>query len=138
MVNINSAYPTKFLSASDIGEQPRLGTVKTVTFEKMSDNETKLCVWLNEYDKGLILNKTNANNIADFLGPETDAWMGHQIVMVTTMVDFQGRSVEAIRVRAPKNRQAPPAAQHTVAAAPANGPPKGHPANLDADQDAPF
>lgn len=136
MVNIAQAYPTRFLSAADLGDSPRLGTIKTVTTERMSDTETKLCVWLNEYDRGLILNKTNANNIAGFLGPETDAWMGQQIVMVSTMVDFQGRSVEAIRVRAPKNRPAPAAAQYTVAQ-PQGGPPKGHPASLD-DQDAPF
>jgi hypothetical protein len=127
MVNINSAYPTKYLAANDLGDQPRLGTIKTITFEEMNDGQSKLCVWLNEYDKGLILNKTNANNIAGFLGPETDAWMGHQIVMVSTMVDFQGRSVEAIRVRAPKNRPAP--APRTVAQ-PQSGPPPGHPADL--------
>lgn len=130
MANINSVYPSKYLSAADLEDQPRIATVSNVTFESMTDGESKLCVWFSEYAKGLILNKTNANNIASFLGPETDAWGGHQIVMAPAMVDYQGRSVEAIRVRAPKNRQAPPAAQNTVQQ-PQGGPPKGHPADLD-------
>lgn len=137
MVNINSAYPSKYLSAADLGDQPRLATVRAITFEDMNDGKSKPCIWFNEYDKGLVLNKTNANNIADFLGPETDAWMGHQIVMVSAMVDFQGRSVEAIRVRAPKNRPAPAAAQYTVAQ-PQGGPPKSHPASLDDETEVPF
>lgn len=137
MANINNVYPSKYLSAADLQDQPRLGTINAITFEQMTDGDQKLCAWFNEYQKGLVLNKTNANNIAAFLGPETDAWTGHQIVMAPAMVDYQGRSVEAIRVRAPKNRQAPSAVQHTVSQ-PQGGPPAGHPAARELDDEVPF
>lgn len=126
MVDINTVYQTKFLSASDIGDTPMLATVNNVTFEDMQDGEQKLCVWFNEVSKGLLLNKTNARNIASFLGSETDNWIQQKIVLQTALVDFQGKTTEAIRVRAPKAPAAKPVAQ----AAPQAGPPPGHPASL--------
>ena len=62
-------------------------------------------------EKGLVLNKTNANNIAYVYGDETDDWRGQEITLFEAMVDFQGKTVPAIRVRAPQRsvtRQAPP------------------------------
>jgi hypothetical protein len=60
-------------------------------------------------DKGLVLNKTNANNIAAVYGDDTDDWIGGGIQLFPTMVDYQGRSVEAIRVRvAPRKAASAP------------------------------
>ena len=109
MVNINTIFQSSFLKASDLDDKPHLATVTHVTLEDMTDGERKLCVHFEEWEKGLLLNKTNANNIAGFCGPETDGWIGKKIVMLPTMVDFQGKSVEAIRVRAPKTPAPKPA-----------------------------
>lgn len=129
MVNINSLVQSKFVKAADLGGRQHLATITGWHFETMDDKQQKLALTLLEWDRDLLLNKTNVNNIAAFLGPETDTWIGKQIVLVSAFVDFQGKTVEAIRIRAPKTA-APPAAQHTVAA-PQGGPPKGHPADLD-------
>jgi hypothetical protein len=98
-------------------------------------DEQKLCLSFAEFEKGLVLNKTNATNIAAFCGPDTDGWIGKKIVLVSAMVDYQGRSVEAIRVRAPKTPHPRPAAAQAPASKPA-GPPPGHPAAL--DDEVPF
>ena len=45
------------------------------------------------------MNKSNASNIAILYGDETEDWVGKEIVLFPAMVDFQGRTVEAIRVR---------------------------------------
>lgn len=132
MVNINTVFQSDYLKASDLDDQPHLATITEVELKTMNDGEQKLCVSFQEWDKSLLLNKTNANNIAAFCGPETDGWVGRQIVMAPALVDYQGKTVEAIRVRAPK-----PKPKAAPAQAPArSGPPPGHPANL--DDEVPF
>lgn len=126
MVNINNVFESDYLRALDLDGKPHLATVTKVELETMRDNKQKLCVSFKEWDKGLLLNQTNANNIAAFAGPETDGWVGKQIVLFSAWVDFQGKSVEAIRVRAPKHK----AVTALAAQAPA-GPPPGHPAALE-------
>ena len=129
MVNINNVFQSDYLKAADLEDKPHLATIKDVELKAMNDGEQKLCVTFREWDKGLLLNKTNANNISSFCGPETDNWIGRQIVMAPALVDFQGKTVEAIRVRQPK-----PTAKASVQ----SGPPPGHPAALDDLNDAPF
>jgi hypothetical protein len=46
-----------------------------------------------------VTNKTNANRIAHSFGPNTDAWIGREIVLYTDLVNFQGKTTEAIRVK---------------------------------------
>ncbi len=66
-------------------------------------------------DKGLVLNKTNFNVIADITGEaDSDDWPGKRITLYATKVDYQGRRVDAIRVDDPpkdedKPRRAAPA-----------------------------
>ena len=135
MVNINTVFDSDYLKAADLEDKPHLATITKVDLETMRDNTQKLLVSFKEWEKGLLLNVTNANNIAAFCGPETDDWIGKQIVLFTAWVDFQGKSVEAIRVRAPKPQKAMTA---QAAQAPA-GPPKGHPAAMeDLDAEVPF
>ena len=47
-------------------------------------------------------------------GNDTDDWVGREIVLGVDFVDFQGKTVEAIRVKPPKSRPATPARQHVV------------------------
>jgi hypothetical protein len=56
----------------------------------------------------LVCNKTNANRIAHAFGTNTDNWIGQEITLFTDLVDFQGKAVEAIRVRAKKPIAAAP------------------------------
>lgn len=112
MVNINSVFTSDYLKADDFGGidgKPVLATVQDITLEAMKDGEQKLCVHFKEYEKTLLLNKTNATNISAAYGPETDGWIGKQLVCYVAMVDYQGRSVEAIRVRIPKPGYVKPA-----------------------------
>jgi hypothetical protein len=50
-------------------------------------------------EKGMVLNKTNANKIAEMFGDDTDQWSGESITLYEAMVDFKGQTVPAIRVR---------------------------------------
>lgn len=104
-MHIDSAFPSKYLKASDL--QGRNVTVKMgrVEQEKIGD-DMKLILYFQGKEKGVVLNKTNANNVAAIYGGETEDWYGKEITLVEAMVDFQGKSVPAIRMRAPPRREA--------------------------------
>lgn len=100
-MNINSAYPSKYLKADDIGDEDLVLTIKTVTIEDVgsSKKEEKPVVHFDEVEKGLVLNVTNKNAIVELYGAETDDWPGNKIALFQTEVDFQGDQVMSIRVR---------------------------------------
>ena len=99
-MNINDAFPSNYLKAADLKGKVITVTMANVAHEKLGDDD-KLILYFDGKEKGLVLNKTNANNIAAIYGPETDSWRGQRVALATAWVDFQGRSVEAIRVRPP-------------------------------------
>lgn len=141
-MHIDEAFPSKYLRASDL--QGRNITVKMdrVEQEKIGD-DIKLILYFVGKEKGMVLNKTNANNIASIHGGETDDWRDREITLVEAMVDYQGKSVPAIRIRAPLRRTAAPPQRREMADAgdfhAAAPPPRREPArNADMDDDIPF
>jgi hypothetical protein len=125
-MRVSDAFPSNYLKASDL--QGRNVTVKIdrTEFEKIGDDR-KLILYFVGKEKGMVLNKTNANNIAYIYGDDTDLWHGNEITLFEAMVDFQGKTVPAIRVRAPQRQavkqqshQAPPQRQPEMAGAGAN------------------
>lgn len=97
-MNINGAFPSTYLKAADLQGRTVTVTMDHVKIEEVGDGP-KPVLYFQGKEKGLVLNKTNSNNIAFIYGPETDHWQGNPIQLFPTMVDFQGKSVEAIRVR---------------------------------------
>lgn len=106
-MDINSQFPSNFYKAGDLTGQARLVTMQGCMPEDIGNNEMKPVLRFVGEQKGLVLNKTNAQVIASFLGAETNAWIGQQIELYPTQVSFQGRVVDAIRVRQPVQPAAP-------------------------------
>ena len=100
-MNINDAYPSNYLRASDLKGRNLPVVIDRIEQEKVG-NDTKMVLYFQNKSKGMILNKTNANNIAALYSPETDAWAGRQLVIFEAMVDFKGQTVPALRVRGPQ------------------------------------
>jgi hypothetical protein len=124
-MKISEAFPSKFVQAADLnGREVRL-TIANLTYEKMQDQTDKLCLHFRGTDKGLILNKTNASTIADMHGDETDLWIGKQITIFPTKTDFQGKRVDAIRVKfiQPPLKPQQPIARNAPAQVPADDAP---------------
>ncbi len=106
-MNINESFPSKYLKASDIPEEGLTVIIVRVDMEEVGkDKEVRPVLFFEGEDKGIILNKTNATNISKLYGYETDDWSGKKVVLGVAWVDFQGQSVEAIRIYPPK-RQSP-------------------------------
>lgn len=98
MANINDVFPSKFLRAADLGHATPVVTIDRAPIEVVGEDR-RIVVYFTGKDKGLVLNKTNANAIADIVGSEdTDDWSGKRIKLVKAKVDYQGKRVDAIRV----------------------------------------
>ena len=113
-MNINDAFPSKYLKASDLAGHNVNVTIANVVTEDIGKGEEKLIIYFHGKQKGMVLNKTNANNIAAIYGPETEDWVGQPIVIFEAMVDFQGKTVPALRVRAPQPKNRPRAVPNQV------------------------
>ena len=125
-MKISSAFPSNYLRASDLQNRSVAVTMDRVVMEDISGGEMKPVLYFQGKEKGVVLNKTNANNIAVLYGDDTDGWQGQRVELYPTWVDFQGRSVEAIRIRrvteqangqAKPTTDAPPPADKEPAAA---------------------
>lgn len=122
-MNLNDMYPSKYLKAEDIDGEDAVVTVHSVQMEDMGqgeDTESRPVVYFEELDKGLVLNRTNANTVSGLHGPETDSWTGKKITLYATEVDYKGKVTLGIRVRL----RAPGAKGAT--AAPTSGPRNGN------------
>lgn len=104
MANINESFPSKYLKAADIEGTPTI-TIADIAFEEVGkDKDVRPILYYDGEEKGIVLNKTNATNISKLYGYETDDWRGKQVMLGTTWVDFNGQSVEAIRIYPPKRQ----------------------------------
>lgn len=109
MPTINDLGESKYLKKEDV-ESDKLVTI--VSYDKVDlsrDNEPTKIRWVlnfKELDKPLVLNKTNGNRIAKITGQsDFDDWIGERIVLYNDeMVEFGGKLVGGIRVRAPKRQ----------------------------------
>ena len=122
-MNINDVFPSNYIKASDLQGQARLLTISAIALEQLGTGESKPVLQFAGHDKGLVLNKTNASILAASFSPETDGWIGKQIELYPDKVSFQGRIVDAVRVRVPVPAAAAPAQPATAQPAPAGVPP---------------
>ena len=100
-MRISAAFPSEYLKAADLQGHNALVVIERVEMRDVGD-DTKPVVFFQGKTKGVVLNKTNAGNIAILYGDDTDEWIGKEVVLYTDIVDFQGKPTEAIRVRSPK------------------------------------
>jgi len=99
-------FPSKFLKAADLGKARPVVTIAGIRNDRLGDDEVTILAFKGK-DKELILNRTNWNMIAEITGQDDDDnWIGHQVMLYATRVDYQGKRVDAIRVDYPP-RHAP-------------------------------
>lgn len=135
-MKINQAFPSKYLKAADIDEDIVV-TIQECTQETIGDDD-KIIIYFKELDKGLALNLTNAKTISQVLGSDdTDDWTGGKIGLTVMTVPFQGKNVEAIRVKARPPSQSGRQQQQQQRAAAATPEPR-RPRQIVEDDDIPI
>lgn len=100
-MNVNSAFPSNYIKASDLNDQAVTVKIRDVKVEQIGrDKDTKPVLYFEGKTKGLVLNKTNAKKIAQLLeSQDTDDWAGRKIVIYPTETEFSGETVECIRIK---------------------------------------
>ena len=101
-MKISGAFPSNYVKASDLNGKPWDMKIRTVAMEDLgqgNDKESKPVLYFDGAQKGLVLNKTNATNIAKSYGDDTGNWTGKDIQVFPTTTEFKGETVDAIRVR---------------------------------------
>jgi hypothetical protein len=107
MPTVDEMFPMRFICGSDLQDQIWTLTIDRVELVEVYTppgiEEKKWAVYFGEAIKGLILNKTNANQIAIIVDSmNTDDWSGHKITLYPVQVKV-GKSLRiGIRVRKPE------------------------------------
>jgi hypothetical protein len=104
-MNRNDLFPSKYFKAADLNGKPIDLVIKSAAVETLKNmqggNESKLVLGFINQPKCLVVNRTNYDAIANIHGDETDDWVGKKIQLYPDKAHVGGRTVDAVRVRAP-------------------------------------
>jgi hypothetical protein len=105
MPNIHELIPSKYIKKDDIGPGA-LCTIRAVARENVGteeNQEEKVVITFDEFDKKFVCNLTNIYAIVAVYGEDYSEWLGKKIVLYfDPTVQFKGKVTGGIRVRAPK------------------------------------
>lgn len=100
-MNIDTAFPSKYMKASDLPDETIVPfVIEEVRVEEIGrEKQSKPVIYFKGQEKGFVANKTNCNSIKKVLGSaDTDEWTGKTIKLYSTEVQFGDEMVESIRV----------------------------------------
>jgi hypothetical protein len=122
-MRLDDMLESKYLKQTDF-PKPKLLTIKGVTRANLAKEgeipEYKWTVSFEELAKPMVMNATNLKRCFKACGDDTDDWPGQQIVVYTDdEVEYAGKVVGGLRVRAPKQAAAPEPAPKPAARKPA-------------------
>ena len=128
-MRMSEAFPSKYLRASDLQGQRVSVYIDVVKMENVGREDApdnKPVVYFTGKEKGLVLNKTNNEQIIAMYGDESGGWQGKQIELFVQKVSLGTQMVDGIRILAPANvnmtGQAMPDGRPTMNTPPSRGP----------------
>ena len=106
MTNINDIYPSnsQWLKSVDLQGTVQRATIESAVMGSVFDKPQAILTFAGK-DKKLGLNITNARTLGEAFGTEIEDWEGKIIELFSMKVDYQGRMVDAIRIRVPKQQR---------------------------------
>jgi hypothetical protein len=106
-MHLSEAFPSQFLKWEDLdGKEPTV-VISGAEIELLG-TDRKLVLQFQGKQKRFVCNRTNANAIEFLYGSDTEDWIGKEITLFVVPVQFQGKMVNGLRVRAPGKRAAKP------------------------------
>jgi len=102
--DLDLAYGSQYLSATDIGDRKIRTKVAKVRQAELRGNDdkkkTKFVLFLESIDKPMVVNATNKNALVDALGRAPAKWIGATIgLYVDPTVTFAGKVTKGLRLR---------------------------------------
>lgn len=118
MALVSEQFPSNYLKTEDIRANAALRAPLTIRVVEDEDigGESKLVMYFRGVDKGLPLNRTNCETLAEILGDDTDDWRGGVITLIAERTQFRGKRVWGTRID-----KVTPATDAAAAAAAADG-----------------
>jgi len=119
MPNLDDMFPRKYATGADLNGNPVTVTIKAITQQKMRPHRTldlqnKWVAYFIETEKGVILSRTMATQIAKITGSkEASNWIGSQVTLYPEPMVVAGTPRIAIRFRAPELANGTPSAALT-------------------------
>ena len=99
--NANDFIGGNYLKKEDI-DGARIVTLTDVWSEAvLNAGRKKLVVSFREFEKPLILNKTNNTTIISIHGAESNLWPDKQITLFPMQVEYKGKMTWGVRVKLP-------------------------------------
>lgn len=106
VLKANELCPSPNLQALDIGTE--LGDSVNVTIKGFDKSEVgkekqiRSRLFVEEFDRPLVINRTNVKALIDLYGNDTADWIGEQFNLYVSETSFNGDTVRCLRVRAVK------------------------------------
>lgn len=107
-VTMDDFFSSKYLKAADLRGREAAVQIAGIQPIKMPDGKNKVILLFKDKQKGLVLNKTNANKIAAIYGQNLEEWTGKPVILYPDETNFQGEMVACVRVRVPQAPKAEP------------------------------
>ncbi len=107
------AFPSDFLSWADLKGKPRVVTIESLQIEQLerkgkrkSNEKPKLVATLVGKKKKWVINRTNAERIAQVLGTQALKWIGRPVAIQPDTCTFGRETVSCIRANVELTRAA--------------------------------
>ncbi len=107
-MKISDIFQSDYLKAADLRDRQVTVIIDRVERHQVGkDKEDKPVLFFDGKDKGVILNKTNANTIAAVYGDESDDWKGGEVILFSAPTQNpEGKTVDGIRIKIPPRKPA--------------------------------
>jgi hypothetical protein len=94
-----SSFRTGLLKATDLSTTPTVVEIVSAT-KREFDGKDKVVIHTTGFSgRGLTLNQTRLDALAETLGDETDDWIGKEIIVKRGSAQFKGQRVAAIEIQ---------------------------------------
>jgi hypothetical protein len=104
----NEAFPAKYLKAADVKAKPIVTVISHLAQEMVGqgqDQKEKHVLYFED-QKPLVLNRTNWETLEEAFG-DSDDWPGNKVKLRSARTQFQGKTVDGLRVEAIVAKPAP-------------------------------
>jgi len=105
-MKLDDLFPRRFATGEDLKGRPVTLTISHLRSEKMTPTPgaapvERWVVYFKDAQKGIVLSKTLATQIAQAVGSDdTDAWVGKRVTLYPVTVTVAGQTRIAIRAKA--------------------------------------
>ena len=110
-------FKGQYVSAVELTNKSPTLTITSVVIEKVESMQKdddgagkmkdKIIVYFAEADRGMVLNRTNAECIVALWGAETNGWVGHKLTIFATQVRVGPKMEAGIRIKGSPELTAP-------------------------------